>query len=683
MTASHEELHRLRNEAYQLPLGPARFTALDNLFRHADASGDLPFAFDARLNAVKDFYYGGDPGRAFLAFSWCLSTFDREPVVATSYHAHTLLWRFKWIVWSLPQFPDIPLDRTNAVLDDMQRRYQLSGHSLHAVYQHRWLVAHHLGDLDQAQHWYDQMVTANRDRLSDCEACVPSTRARHLASVGRDEEAIRIAEPVRHGGCDEQPQWILTELLLPSLRTGRLDEAVHAHRDAYRRMRGDRHHLENIAQHLLFCGLTGNEARGLEILERHLPWLDQPHTPFAAMEFASAAALVGNRLTGLGQGDVPVQRRTDDATRRWASTVSEVSAEMATTARRIAAEFDARNGNSHQSDRTEQRMAQAPVVDYLPISVTAAAVHGVAPTPARPNDPVDASDPVAAAVAELGRLTAAGDVEGSARAHLAAAAAMAAADRYDDALEAAEEAVRALDRCELAAEAGRCRLLLFRLYRRNGRAHDAARGFADDLLAQDTLEPADRRALLEESAYLERGPVCGARLLEAADLARADSQRSEELRLLLMALPFAAPGTVPAALDRAETLAAAVGPGPQSARLDVIAARHLCDTGRADEGLARIERGYAGLLSAGMAGEADRARMEWATLARRAGRPAAAEAVARIGLADERSDDPWSYAAVLAAALLDQGRRDDAEAIMDEYGIDEGELEFVADPEDV
>lgn len=175
----------------------------------------------------------------------------------------------------LPQFPDIPLDRTMAVLDDMQRRYQLAGHSLHAVHQHRWLVAHHVGDMAAAQDAYDRMLTAKRDGMSDCSACVPSGQVRHLTSLGRFEEAIAIGEPFKHGGCTEQPQWMLSELLMPYLRTGRFDAAVEAHREGYRRIRDDRHHLDNLAQHVLFCGLTGNEPRGLELVERHLSWLER------------------------------------------------------------------------------------------------------------------------------------------------------------------------------------------------------------------------------------------------------------------------------------------------------------------------------------------------------------------------------------------------------------------------
>ncbi|MFC7240923.1 hypothetical protein ACFQO7_00385 [Catellatospora aurea] len=365
MTMTEQAVHELWHEAHRRPPGAARFAAYDIALRHADAAGMRREAFGWRMSAMSEFHHGGDPARLFLAFSHCLQAYDSDPA-ATGHHAdHTLLWRFKWVVWSLPQFPEIPLDRTRSVLDDMEARYLRGGHSLHAVHQHRWLVAHHTGD-PAAEHWYDRMVTARRDRLSDCAACVPSGQVRHLVSLGRDEEAIEIGRPFSRGGCTEQPQWMLSELLLPYLRTGRHADAMDAHRVGYPHMRADRHHLDNIAAHLRFCGLSGNETRGLELIERHRGWLDAPSSPYAAMEFAAAAGQVLRRLTEAGHGDLPVAAVPGGPA---ASTVAQVGAEVAALARAIAARFDARNGNTHISSRVEGHLAAEPLTDRLSTSV--------------------------------------------------------------------------------------------------------------------------------------------------------------------------------------------------------------------------------------------------------------------------------------------------------------------------
>ncbi|GIF76579.1 universal stress protein [Asanoa siamensis] len=520
MTRSEHELEEMLHEAHRLPSGPARFAAYDAVFRHADAAGATKFAFDARMRATSEFHHGGDPTRAFLSFSWCLATADRAADLVGAHDAHTLLWHFKWIVWALPQFPDIPLDRTMAVLDDMERRYRLHGNSLHAVFQHRWLVAHHIGDAQAAQHWYDQLVTARRDGLSDCAACVPSGQVRHLASVGRHEEAIRIGAPYRHGGCTEQPHWMLAELLLPYLATGRVEEMVDAHKRGYRRIREDRHHLDNAALHVAFCGRSGNEAAGLAIVEHHLSWLERPSSPFAEMEFAAASAQVLGRLRDAGEGDRVIRRRSDDGTRRFDATLAEVHDELAARATALAARFDARNGNTHQSARVAARMTAEPLHAQVPLTVLAGRVGG------------PKGDPKLRGLVErVAERTAAGDHAGAARAQLAVAHALRNADRWDDAVEAAEEAVRGLDRTGQADEATRCRYLLWELYRRGQQRQREALAVLD-AIGQAPQVPDDLpgyEVLLEQSLDLLYGAD---RLLLAARRHRAADRPADEFRTL-------------------------------------------------------------------------------------------------------------------------------------------------------
>ncbi|MFC0027931.1 tetratricopeptide repeat protein [Micromonospora chaiyaphumensis] len=681
MTTSSSELHERLARAYALPRGPARFAALDALFRHADAAGDIPFAFSARMNAISDFHHGGDPTRAFLAFSWCLSVFDKQPEVVGRQYAHSLLWDFKWIVWALPQFPDIPLDRTMAVLDDMQRRYQLAGHSLHAVHQHRWLVAHHVGDMSAAQESYDRMLTAKRDTMSDCSACVPSGQVRHLTSLGRFEEAITVGEPFKRGGCSEQPQWMLSELLTPYLRTGRFDEAVEAHRDGYRRIRDDRHHLDNLAQHVLFCGLTGNEPRGLELVERHLNWLERPSSPYAAMEFAASAALVLGRLRASGRGDLVVSRRSDDGTRRWEATVAEVHDEVAQQARTIAARFDARNGNRHQSNRIEARMAAEPVTERLPLTVLAG----------RSADTTRATDPKLAALVErVAALTGAGDTAGAARARLDVAHALRNAGRWEDAVEAAEEAVRSLDRAGLRDDAIRCRYLLWELYRRAYHHKDSAQALLAQLSEMEHLPEGvpPLEVILEDAAGSTPGEQAVTHLLAAADRHRANGTAEAELRVSSRALVLLArrPPSEQAwtVLKRIDTLSSVAKqpPAEQAGNVQAAAARLLAAADRVDEALARLDMAVALFSPDELADERRAARLHRATLRLRAGDPVAAESEAREVLAEDPDEYGWSAGALLARALRAQGRPDEAAEVLAAHQIDADYLDEADDDED-
>lgn len=390
---TYDEVHELIHRSWDTPDGPARIVAVEQVLAKAEALGDPDLLYSAHAAATSGYHQSGEPMKAMMTFARCLADYDADPGRRSQNDEHLLLWQFKHMVSSMTLFPQLPLERTMAVLDDMQRRYQSGGHSMQAVYAYRHDVAAHLGDEEQADHWYRLWDTAPRDALSDCAGCDPSSKAHHLAWRGRDEDAIALAQEALSGRltCSEQPHGILTTLLFPYLRTGRLDEARDAHRRAYRALDDNKAELGRVARHIEFCGATGNEARGLELIERHLPWLEQAPTPKTEMEFAAAAALVLRRLTEAGQGDLPVRRAAGEIS------VAELGRQLAERAVALSLRFDERNANTHQSGRIAALIESKPLVEYLPLSVTAARAASSAPAA----HAVPAAEPSGADVPEL------------------------------------------------------------------------------------------------------------------------------------------------------------------------------------------------------------------------------------------------------------------------------------------
>ncbi|MEU8332491.1 hypothetical protein [Micromonospora sp. NPDC048839] len=364
---SDEDLWRVLRGITDMPYGAGQIAALEQLLRRVDAADDRHLAFVSRMQATEGYIYGGEPAKSFVTFSWCLSEFDGDPQPYHQRHLHQLLWHFKYMVNGLLKFPEVPLDRTYAVLDDMERRYREGGHSLRTVHKYRFRIADHVGDAEAAAHWYRLWQTTPRDDLSDCAGCDPTSQVEYLADTGRDAEAVELAEPVLAGrlNCNEQPQAILTALLLPYLRTGRGDEARDAHREAYRRLRGNLADLWDIGDHVEFCTVTGNEARAVELVERHLDWLDRPPSPAAAMHFAAAAAAALRQA-----GGSTVYRRAAEGRPAAEVSAAVLADELAETASGLAARFDARNGTAHQSEWIARRLAVRASGEHLPLSAS-------------------------------------------------------------------------------------------------------------------------------------------------------------------------------------------------------------------------------------------------------------------------------------------------------------------------
>ncbi|UKD58923.1 soluble NSF attachment family protein [Amycolatopsis sp. FU40] len=354
-----------------LPFGKGQIAETESLVRAADAEGTPELRYAARISLIRAYNQGDEPAKAFVPFAWCLA--KRDQGEGDEDWDHSLFWSFKAAVAALADFPEVPLDRTYAVLDDMERRYRAAGHTMNPVHQHRQLVARHVGDHETAAEQYRLWNAAPRGEMSDCIGCEPSEKVAYLSRYGRFEEAVAVAEPVVGGTftCTEQPNAILSALLLPYVRTGRLEEAASAHRQAYRTIRHNRLNVYLIPHHLRFCARTGNHVRGLEILERHLGWLDEAPSPFVEMEFCAAAALNLRLVAESGHGGTAVRRPGGE------SSVQALHDELSERALGIAARFDARNGTGEQSDLVSAVLAAEPIVDHLPLSLTS-------PRPASP-----------------------------------------------------------------------------------------------------------------------------------------------------------------------------------------------------------------------------------------------------------------------------------------------------------
>ncbi|MFB7723624.1 hypothetical protein [Nocardia sp. NPDC056100] len=395
MAPSEDDLRTLLTQAGELPEGDGKDAALEQILRHAEAGGHSMLAFETRLDLVSAYAGGMQPSKLFVPFARCLADYDRNPAEYPEWAAWRLRWFFKFAVQGMVNFPEVSKDRALAALDQMERRYKSEGQSPNAVYAHRHRVTLHLGDLTAAEDWYGRWCTSPRDHNSDCEGCDPSQKVAYLAELGRDGEAIEVATPVLAGEltCREQPQTILSELMLPYLRTGQWEQARNAHRRAYRILRNRPQDLATMARHLEFCALSGNHARGLEILERHLPWLDRAPNPLAAMQFAGSAALLLRTVAEAGHADAMIRRPGHADRPATELTAGALLEEMRGHALAIAARFDQRNGTDRQTASVCELLDQKPVVDQLPLSIS------VRPGPVL--DPPAATDPPELPVLEL------------------------------------------------------------------------------------------------------------------------------------------------------------------------------------------------------------------------------------------------------------------------------------------
>ncbi|GAA4927792.1 hypothetical protein [Actinoplanes utahensis] len=272
---------------------------------------------------------------------------------------------------------------------------------------------------------------------------------------------------------------------------------------------------------------------------------------------------------------------------------------------------------------------------------------------------------VDAVVREIAERTAARDVAGTARLRLRVAYLLRDAGRWEDATEAAEAAVRALDRAGLGETAMTARHLLLELYGRVPGQQQETIALLDEMLASPYLrEPRPPRAAVLERAATTSGrrdPV--AMLLEAADIHRAAGDRGAEARAVLDALGRVGqpPADWPALVSRVDGL---IDAGLVEERSLRSVQAELC----------RLE-GYGGRLEQALErarrhpGDHGELRIREAFLLLGLGRHAEAEALARPWATDEADDLFWEACVIVVGSLRARGREDDAVAFLGAHGL--------------
>lgn len=367
-----EEITAGLNEAERLPKGRLKSERLELLAAAAKTHEDRALEGRVLIDLSAAYAFGGERDRLPLVFGRLLKIYDEFPAELGGL-THQIHWRLKWMTNGLVSNPDVPVITANRWLTELESRYRQRGYSLRPVHALRSSLALSQGDEAAASAAMEASIAAPRDQMADCEACERDRWGSWRAELGDDEGAIDFWAPIINGrmACAEEPHWVLGLALLPLVRRGRHDEARSAYLKGYPLARRTVSLRATVGRHIEFCALTGNEARGLEILAEHVNWLtDQEDDVEQRFQFVGGVAVLLRRLMLLGYDEVPV----------GTGTAAEILATLEKELAAIAARYDRRNGNAFVSESLTTRLAQEPLVDLLPLGISAALpeVGGVA-----------------------------------------------------------------------------------------------------------------------------------------------------------------------------------------------------------------------------------------------------------------------------------------------------------------
>ncbi|WP_341941456.1 hypothetical protein [Microbacterium sp. LWH10-1.2] len=393
MARPKKRFQQLLEEIDRTPWGPAEQALVSDAVALALEIGDERLEYEARMRQTASANMNGATDVMLNSFAWCLAHHDADPQrfpADLDYGGADLMWQFKWMASALRSSPAFSVEQISAVLDDMEAHYRTAGLGLSGVLTARFEDAWDAGRIDDAETLRVQLEATPRDEHSHCDACGRSQFAGFFADTDRDDEAIRLVEEMIEGGfsCGEEPEHALSRALLPYLRAGRPDDAKTAHLRSYRLAKDNPDNLRIVANNIVFAAITGNEARALTMVERHIAWLAHDGLNVDAHFAALAAfALALDRVTAAGHGQTPV-RGADSAAlvplfgeHEGVWSAAELAAASWTAAERIGSAFDERDGTDGHA-RSLARMRALGSVQYdVPIRSDAFVETAPASTP--------------------------------------------------------------------------------------------------------------------------------------------------------------------------------------------------------------------------------------------------------------------------------------------------------------
>lgn len=306
MSETEIELEELLRRALDLDDGDEQISTLEEAVRIADIVGDLEFQYGAREGFVRACIFGGAADKALVAFAWLLAQFDKHP---GKFDQWAILWKYKWIVAQVCNFPNISKVRIYEMLDDLSARSQAAGYGLRAVTNHRYRAEKFWDNREKAVEYFHKMQEFPRDDLNNCPACETDERVSFSIYSGNDERAVELAQPILNARekCGSVPHRTYANILLPLVRLGRQREAVLYHQIGYGLIRNNKTFLDKVGDHLIFLSLTRNFERAIALVEKHYPWTEQNRDVLCQFRFFRASWLLFEMLAEQRKGSLELK----------------------------------------------------------------------------------------------------------------------------------------------------------------------------------------------------------------------------------------------------------------------------------------------------------------------------------------------------------------------------------------
>jgi hypothetical protein len=166
-----------------------RIALLKQAINLADAHNDVEWAFDLRLDLIRDEKDTSRCDESLPAFTWILDAYDRNPEL---FDEEDFLWEYKWMLGSVRRNSSISLEQMETITEDFKTRLLRNGYSLRPYYTTKIHTAFFLDNLDDAKKYIDLRNKEIKDEMANCRACELDDDVELEFRLGNYEKALTV-----------------------------------------------------------------------------------------------------------------------------------------------------------------------------------------------------------------------------------------------------------------------------------------------------------------------------------------------------------------------------------------------------------------------------------------------------------------------------------------------------------
>ena len=319
----------------------------------AKANGDGNAVADFARHLIRAASHEGRLDYEMIGFGELQALYERDANYSDL--RADLLWYSTGRAERLPEYVDVPAERIDSFLDQMEQFYRAAGEGLRPVYELRCRAAGFMGREEDARRLAELWQATPQAASDNCPACETHSRVQYLLDVGEIPEAIEAARQILEGeqSCEEVPSTTFSRLLIPLLfTTGDPESPLYLASVVRRHVRHTAALLSHLADHvnlLSLVGLFDDARRNLWVLLARSQDAPNDFVRFCA---ARSAWLCFARMGKAGVDTARFPPRTGGLAGRTLRT-TEAAAHYRARAVALAEAFDRRNGTGRFALRTE------------------------------------------------------------------------------------------------------------------------------------------------------------------------------------------------------------------------------------------------------------------------------------------------------------------------------------------